>query len=41
MKMLIIYTHPNHRSLSYAFLQEVILGSEEKSYRRDKGIGFI
>ncbi len=31
MKMLIIYTHPNHRSLSYAFLQEVMRGSEENS----------
>jgi NAD(P)H dehydrogenase (quinone) len=31
MKMLIIYTHPNHRSLSYAFLQEVILGSKENA----------
>lgn len=26
MKTLIIYTHPNHQSLSYAFLQEVIRG---------------
>ncbi|KIL37097.1 NAD(P)H dehydrogenase [Cohnella kolymensis] len=31
MKMLIIYTHPNHRSLSYAFLQEVIRGSKENT----------
>jgi NAD(P)H dehydrogenase (quinone) len=31
MKLLIIYTHPNHRSLSYAFLQEVLLGSEENA----------
>lgn len=29
--MLIIYTHPNHRSLSYAFLQEVIRGSNENA----------
>ncbi|MFE4710885.1 NAD(P)H-dependent oxidoreductase [Paenibacillus sp. NPDC056722] len=29
MKMLVIYTHPNHRSLSYAFLQEVIKGGNE------------
>ncbi|SFL94302.1 NAD(P)H dehydrogenase (quinone) [Paenibacillus sp. 1_12] len=29
MKLLIIYTHPNHQSLSYAFLQEVIRGSQE------------
>lgn len=28
MKLLIIYTHPNHQSLNYAFLQEVIRGSE-------------
>lgn len=28
MKMLIIYTHPNHHSLSHAFLQEVIRGSK-------------
>ncbi|OMF30055.1 NAD(P)H dehydrogenase [Paenibacillus sp. FSL H8-0548] len=31
MNMLIIYTHPNHKSLSYAFLQEVIQGSKENS----------
>ena len=31
MKLLIIYTHPNHRSLSYAFLQEVLLGSKENA----------
>ncbi|PAQ14055.1 NAD(P)H dehydrogenase [Bacillaceae bacterium SAOS 7] len=29
MKVLAIYTHPNHQSLSYAFLQEVIKGSRE------------
>lgn len=29
MKMLVIYTHPNHQSLSYAFLQKVIEGSKE------------
>ncbi|WP_203364052.1 NAD(P)H-dependent oxidoreductase [Bacillus sp. REN10] len=29
MKVLVIYTHPNHQSLSYAFLQEVIKGSRE------------
>ncbi|OZI13357.1 NAD(P)H dehydrogenase [Bacillaceae bacterium SAS-127] len=29
MKILAIYTHPNHQSLSYAFLQEVIKGSRE------------
>lgn len=27
--MLVIYTHPNHQSLSYAFLQQVIQGSGE------------
>lgn len=31
MRMLIIYTHPNHRSLSYAFLQEVMKGSKENT----------
>ena len=31
MKVLIIYTHPNHQSLSYAFLQEVIRGSGENT----------
>jgi NAD(P)H dehydrogenase (quinone) len=29
MKLLIIYTHPNHQSLSYAFLQKAIQGSKE------------
>lgn len=29
MKMLVIYTHPNHKSLSYAFLEKVIQGSSE------------
>lgn len=29
MKTLVIYTHPNHQSLSYAFLQKVIQGSQE------------
>lgn len=29
MKTLVIYTHPNHQSLSYAFLQKVIQGSNE------------
>lgn len=28
MNMLVIYTHPNHQSLSYAFLQEVIAGGK-------------
>lgn len=31
MNTLIIYTHPNHRSLSYAFLQEVLRGSKENA----------
>ncbi|MEK4229702.1 NAD(P)H-dependent oxidoreductase [Solibacillus sp. FSL H8-0538] len=29
MKMLVIYTHPNHNSLSYAFMQKVIKGCNE------------
>ncbi|BBH22967.1 NAD(P)H dehydrogenase (quinone) [Paenibacillus baekrokdamisoli] len=29
MKTLVIYTHPNHQSLSYAFMQKVIEGSSE------------
>ncbi|MDF2719090.1 MAG: azoR1 [Paenibacillus sp.] len=29
MKTLVIYTHPNHNSLSYAFLQKVVQGSKE------------
>lgn len=28
MKVLIVYTHPNHESLNYAFLQKVIQGIE-------------
>jgi NAD(P)H dehydrogenase (quinone) len=31
MKMLVIYTYPNHNSLNYAFLQNVIKGSEQNS----------
>lgn len=31
MKTLIVYTHPNHESLSYAFLQEVVRGSKENA----------
>jgi len=31
MKVLVIYTHPNHESLSYAFLQHVIQGSSENA----------
>ena len=29
MKLLVVFAHPNHQSLSYAFLQKVIQGSEE------------
>ncbi|MFF2092305.1 NAD(P)H-dependent oxidoreductase [Paenibacillus sp. NPDC058174] len=29
MNTLVIYTHPNHESLSYAFLQKVLQGSQE------------
>lgn len=32
MNVLTIYTHPNHRSLSYAFLQKVIQGSRENAH---------
>ncbi|GIP26483.1 NAD(P)H dehydrogenase (quinone) [Paenibacillus sp. J23TS9] len=32
MNVLAIYTHPNHRSLSYAFLQKVIEGSSENAH---------
>lgn len=31
MKVLVIYTHPNHQSLSYAFFNKVIQGSNENS----------
>jgi len=31
MNILVVYTHPNHQSLSYAFLQEVIRGSQENT----------
>ncbi|WP_379156483.1 NAD(P)H-dependent oxidoreductase [Paenibacillus sp. sgz5001063] len=31
MNILVIYTHPNHQSLSYAFLQEVLRGSRENA----------
>ncbi|WP_058300742.1 NAD(P)H-dependent oxidoreductase [Gorillibacterium timonense] len=31
MNLLVIFTHPNHESLSYAFLQEVLEGSRENS----------
>ncbi|MGV2794984.1 flavodoxin family protein, partial [Clostridium perfringens] len=29
MNLLVIYTHPNHQSLSYAFLQKVLEGRRE------------
>jgi NAD(P)H dehydrogenase (quinone) len=32
MKTLVIYTHPNHESLSYAFLQKVVEGSGENAH---------
>ncbi|WP_195576436.1 NAD(P)H-dependent oxidoreductase [Paenibacillus sp. 1001270B_150601_E10] len=32
MNVLAIYTHPNHQSLSYAFLQKVIQGSQENRH---------
>ncbi|TVX99988.1 NAD(P)H-dependent oxidoreductase [Cohnella terricola] len=32
MKMLVIYTHPNHQSLNYAFLEKVIQGSSENKH---------
>lgn len=35
MKMLVIYTHPNHRSLSYSFLQKVIEGSRENPHIKE------
>ncbi|MFC3801383.1 NAD(P)H-dependent oxidoreductase [Cohnella sp. GCM10012308] len=31
MKLMVIYVHPNHRSLNYAFLQEIVRGSEENA----------
>lgn len=32
MNMLVVYTHPNHKSLSYAFLQEVLRGGRENEH---------
>ncbi|MBH5319669.1 NAD(P)H-dependent oxidoreductase [Paenibacillus sp. GSMTC-2017] len=32
MKTLIIYTHPNHKSLSYSFLEKVVQGSNENTH---------
>ncbi|TYR80248.1 NAD(P)H-dependent oxidoreductase [Priestia megaterium] len=31
MKILVVYTHPNHESLNYEFLQKVMKGSSENS----------
>ena len=35
MKTLIIFTYPNHKSLNYAFLQEVIKGCNENPYIKE------
>lgn len=35
MKLLIIYTYPNHTSLNYAFLQNIIKGSEENGHIKE------
>lgn len=35
MNVLVIYTHPNHQSLSYAFLEKVIRGSGENAQIKD------
>lgn len=35
MKLLIIYTHPNHESLCYSFLQKILQGSNENSNVKD------
>ncbi|GIO07772.1 NAD(P)H dehydrogenase (quinone) [Brevibacillus reuszeri] len=35
MKLLVIYTHPNHKSLSYSFLEKVIKGSQENPVIED------
>ncbi|NIK79183.1 NAD(P)H dehydrogenase (quinone) [Paenibacillus castaneae] len=35
MKTLVIYTHPNHQSLNYAFLQKVIQGISENPNAAD------
>ncbi|MFD2117199.1 NAD(P)H-dependent oxidoreductase [Paenibacillus yanchengensis] len=31
MKVLVVYTHPNHNSLNYSFLESVLKGSESNS----------
>lgn len=35
MKTLIIYTHPNHQSLSYAFLQQTLAGLKDNSLKHE------
>ncbi|MGN7356706.1 NAD(P)H-dependent oxidoreductase [Paenibacillus sp. SAF-054] len=35
MNVLVIYTHPNHRSLSYSFLQKVIEGSRKNAHIKE------
>ncbi|MFF5995671.1 NAD(P)H-dependent oxidoreductase [Lysinibacillus sp. KU-BSD001] len=35
MRVLIVYTHPNHHSLNYAFLQSVLKGSHENPLIQD------
>lgn len=35
MKTLIIYTHPNHQSLSYAFLQKIIAGLNDNPHAQE------
>lgn len=35
MKTLIIYTHPNHQSLSYAFLQQTLAGLKDNSLNHE------
>ena len=31
MNMLLIYAHPNHKSLSYSFMQQVLRGADENA----------
>ncbi|NBD27129.1 NAD(P)H-dependent oxidoreductase [Paenibacillus glycinis] len=35
MKLLVVYTHPSHESLSYAFLRQVVQGSGENAAVED------
>lgn len=35
MNVLVIFTHPNHKSLSYSFLQEVVRGCKENTHVND------